>query len=206
MLSAGYNDNVFVNCPFDDAYKPLSNAIIYTVYRCGFIPQSALGEDDGLDNRLDKIVRIIENCRYGIHDISRVELNPAEFPRFNMPFELGIFFGAKKFGNKLQKSKNALVLERQKYSYQQFISDLNGIDTKAHNNDANTVIRQIRNWLTTASRRTTVPGHNIIRQEYIQFNIKLPQIALLAGLDIDDIPFNDYCQIVEEAVRIELGN
>lgn len=146
MPAAGYNDNVFVNCPFDTAYVPLLHVIIFTVYRCGFVPQSALGEDDATDNRLDKIVRIIENCKYGIHDISRIELNPLGLPRFNMPFELGIFFGAKKLGNKEQKNKNALVFEKIKFSYQQFISDLNGIDTKAHNNDPNTITRHIRNW------------------------------------------------------------
>src|SRR5258708_30366146 len=122
---------------------------------------------------------------------SRTELNPARFKRFNMPFELGIFFGAKKLGSVEQRNKNALVFERIKFSYQQYISDLNGIDTKAHNNDPNSVIRQIRNWLATASRRKTIPGHNIIIQEYAEFIIDLPDIVNFAGLDIDDIPFND---------------
>lgn len=201
---ATYNDSVFINCPFDPAYMPLFHAIIYTVYRCGFIPQSALGEDDGSDIRLDKIIRCIQNCRYGIHDISRTELNDHQFPRFNMPFELGIFFGAKRFGDKTQKNKNALVFEKIKFTYQQYISDLNGIDTKAHNNDPNIVIRNIRDWLKTASRRTTIPGHALIQREYEEFRRKLPAIIEITGLDIQDIAFNDFCQIVEEAVRKKL--
>ena len=204
MTAAGYNDNVFVNCPFDAEYTPLLRVIVFTVYRCGFTPLSALGEDDGTDNRLDKIIRLIENCRYGIHDISRIELNPAGLPRFNMPFELGIFFGAKKLGRKEQKTKNALVFERVKFSYQQYISDLNGIDTKAHNNDPDNMIKQISNWLSVASKRTTIPGHLIIRNEYNEFSALLPNIVTLAGMAMDDIPFNDYCQIVEEAVKTKL--
>lgn len=204
MASPGYNDNVFVNCPFDAEYTQLLQVIIYTVYHCGFVPQSALGEDDATDNRLDKIIRIIENCRYGIHDISRIELNSAGLPRFNMPFELGIFFGAKRLGDNEQRNKNALVFEKVKFSYQQYISDLNGIDTKAHNNDPNIIIRDIRNWLATASRRKTIPGYNVIKQEYNEFKLKLPEIVKIAGLDIDDIPFNDYCKIVEEAVKRKL--
>jgi hypothetical protein len=204
MSAVGYNDNVFVNCPFDAEYTPLLRVTVFTIYRCGFIPLSALGEDDGTDNRLDKIIRIIENCKYGIHDISRIELNPAGLPRFNMPFELGIFFGAKRLGSKEQKTKNALVFERVKFSYQQYISDLNGIDTKAHNNDPDNLIRQIRNWLSAASKRTTIPGPIIIRNEYNEFSALLPQIVELAGLEMDDIPFNDYCQIVEEAVKAKL--
>jgi hypothetical protein len=65
----------------------------------------------------------------------RTETNSESLPRFNMPFEAGLFFGARKFGNTQQKTKIALVLEREKFLYQHFISDLNGIDTKAHNNE-----------------------------------------------------------------------
>jgi len=201
MADAGYNDNVFVNCPFDDTYKPMINEIVYTIYRCGFVPQSALGEDDGSDNRLDKIIRCIDNCRYGIHDISNIELNENGFPRFNMPFESGIFFGAKKFGIKEQKNKSALIFEQVKFTYQQYISDLNGIDTKAQGNNTDVAISQIRNWLSTTSTRRTIPGYNLIKQQYDEFIKNLPAIANLAGVDVDDIPFNDYCQIVEEAIR-----
>src|SRR6266700_8285702 len=118
MKLAGYNDSVFINCPFDDKYNPMFRAIIYVVYRCGFFPKTALDEDDGTDNRLAKIMGKIKHCRYGLHDLSRIELNQDGYPRFNMPFELGIFFGAKNLGDKLQKSKNALVFEQKKYTYQ----------------------------------------------------------------------------------------
>jgi hypothetical protein len=50
---------------------------------------------------------MIRECRYGIHDLSRIELNEAQYPRFNMPFELGIFFGARYIGTGEQKKKNA---------------------------------------------------------------------------------------------------
>lgn len=130
MKSAGYNDSVFINCPFDEAYTFILHASIFTIYRCGFVPVTALNEDNGLQNRLTKIEKCIEDCRYGIHDLSRVELNPNNLPRFNMPFELGIFFGAKRFGDGHQKLKTALIFDKDRYRYQQFISDLNGIDIK----------------------------------------------------------------------------
>jgi hypothetical protein len=102
MARPGYNDSVFINCPFDDDYKPILRAIVYAIYRCGFFLQSALDEDDGTDIRLHKIFRKMRDCRYGIHDLSRIELNAVDLPRFNMPFELGVFFGAKHFGDALQ--------------------------------------------------------------------------------------------------------
>jgi hypothetical protein len=48
---------------------------------------------------LTKIQRIIRGCRFGIHDLSRVELAAANsLPRFNMPFEPGLDIAAKAFG------------------------------------------------------------------------------------------------------------
>jgi len=84
MQPGTYNDSIFINCPFDQPYIPILRALVFAIYRCGFVPKSALVEDNALDNRLDKIERSIENCRYGVHDISRTELNNHNLPRFNM--------------------------------------------------------------------------------------------------------------------------
>ena len=109
--------------------------MVFAVHDCGFIARCALEEEDASQVRIDKIYSIIADCRYGIHDISRIELDDASgFPRFNMPLELGIFLGAKKFGVEEQKKKKCLVLDREPYRYQQFISDIAGQDIQAHNN------------------------------------------------------------------------
>ena len=106
MTSPQYNDNVFLNCPFDSAYKQLFDAMVFIVHDCGFIPRCALEEEDASQVRIDKIYNIIAACRYGIHDISRTELDRTSgLPRFNMPLELGVFLGAKKFGANEQKRK-----------------------------------------------------------------------------------------------------
>jgi hypothetical protein len=36
---AAYDAGVFVNCPFDDGYKPLFNATVFAVLDCGFEPR-----------------------------------------------------------------------------------------------------------------------------------------------------------------------
>jgi hypothetical protein len=195
------NDYVFINCPFDDAYTPLLRAIVFCIYRCGFIPVTALNEDNGLDNRLHKIEECIEKCRYGIHDISRTELNENNLPRFNMPFELGIFFGAKRFGNKQQKTKSALIFDTKRYRYQEFISDLNGVDIKAHENNPRQAIRRVRDWLALSSRRTTIRGHLIIQGQFDAFTEGLPIVVANLGFEIESIPFNDFCLIVEESIK-----
>ncbi len=36
-----YENNVFINCPFDEKYNPIFNAILFTVRRCGFVLRCA---------------------------------------------------------------------------------------------------------------------------------------------------------------------
>ena len=88
MQSSDYSKNVFINCPFDSDYDPLFDAMVFAVRVCDFIPRCALEEGDASQVRIEKIYDIIADCRYGIHDISRTELDEdSELPRFNMPLE-----------------------------------------------------------------------------------------------------------------------
>ena len=60
---------------------------------------------------MDKLYNLISECRYGIHDLSGTELDPEHgLPRFNMPLELGIFLGAKRYGATPQL-KRVLILD-----------------------------------------------------------------------------------------------
>lgn len=43
-----------------------------------------------------------------------------------MPLELGTFLGAKHFGSEIQKKKTCLILDKEKFRYQKFISDIAG--------------------------------------------------------------------------------
>ena len=98
MTENRYDRRVFINCPFDGQYKPLFEAIVFAVRDCGLRPRCALELDDASEVRIDKIFKIIAECRYGVHDISRTEVASASgLPRFNMPVELGMFLAANRF-------------------------------------------------------------------------------------------------------------
>jgi hypothetical protein len=198
MKRVDYEDAVFINCPFDDAYNPILKAIIFAIYRCGFVPRSALEADNGLQSRLDKIQQVIAGCQYGIHDISRTSLNENGLPRFNMPFELGLFFGAQRYGNGQQQIKNAVIFDTERFRYQQFISDLNGVDIKEHQNKPDIAIQKIRNWLSTASGRSSIPGYAKMIAEYKLLLKKMPGILKQLHLDEANLTFNNYCLILEE--------
>lgn len=194
-----YNDNVFLNCPFDLRYKPLFDAMVFAVHDCGFIARCALEEVDASQVRIDKIYNIIGDCRYGIHDISRTELDDTSgFPRFNMPLELGVFLGAKKFGQLEHKRKYCLILDKEPYRYQEFISDIAGQDIHAHNNNAEEIVTLVRNWLSTASRRKRIPGGRKIWEHYQGFKADLPQLAQEFQLEAEALIYNDFVGMIVE--------
>jgi hypothetical protein len=125
-MPASPSASVFINCPFDKQYQPLFEAIVFCVSACGFLPRCTLELTDASEVRIENIYRLIAQCTNGIHDISRTEVDdqPYQLPRFNMPLELGIFLGAKRFGG--SSKKRCLIMDRQPYRYQRFISDIGG--------------------------------------------------------------------------------
>ena len=189
--------DVFINCPFDDGYVSLFNALVFVIYDLGFVARCAREADDSGEVRLAKIERIIEQCKYGIHDISEVTLDPVNhLPRFNMPLELGMFFGCRRFGSKAQRNKISLVLDVEPYRYQKFISDIAGHDIRSHARQADQGITVVRNWLATASKRTNIPGGAEVVNRYKRFRDDLPRLCQEAGLLPDMLTFSDLSNVI----------
>jgi hypothetical protein len=195
------NRKVFVNCPFDADYQPLFRAAVFTVARSGFDPRCALETDDASENRFEKICGIIRECRYGIHDISRTELDPkSNLPRFNMPFELGLFLGARRFGSKTQRQKRCIVFDCDRYRFQAYISDISGQDIHAHGGDVTILIVDLASWLRDQSRRPNVPGGRVIAAEFATFQQALPEICAKRQLVQEELTFGDYADMVAQYV------
>ncbi|MDO9223663.1 MAG: hypothetical protein Q7U20_08145 [Caulobacter sp.] len=109
-----------------------------------------------------------------------------------MPLELGIFLGAKRFGDKAQKLKRALILDTHQHRYQQFISDLAGMDPKPHGGDPRRMVTGVRDWLLTVSARATIPAPMPLLASYDRFVEALPTAAERAGLDVARIEYPDF--------------
>lgn len=196
-----YSINVFINCPFDDAYKPLFEALVFAITHCGFRPRCALEIDDGSLVRVDKIFRIIEECRFGLHDLSRTELDRSSgLPRFNMPLELGMFLAAKRFGEARQRTKVCLILDRDAYRYQKFVSDIAGQDIRAHGRNLGPAITVTRDWLRASSSRS-MPGGSEIHRQFRNFNSELPALCRSLSLRRAEMTFNDLTNIIVEWLR-----
>ena len=88
-----YDESVFINCPFDDDYLDIFRALVFTVHDCGFVARSAQEITDSGQVRIEKIVSLIRDCRLGIHDLSRTELDANGLPRFKHAPRAGHFLG-----------------------------------------------------------------------------------------------------------------
>jgi len=72
LPDGGFDRSVFVNCPFDDEFRPILEAILFCITDCDLFPRVSTERLDA-ENRLDKIVDLIVESRYSIHDLSRVK-------------------------------------------------------------------------------------------------------------------------------------
>lgn len=202
MPHSRYDDSVFINCPFDDEYRALFNAIVFTVQDCGFLARCALEVEDSSAVRIDRIEQIITACKYGIHDISRTELDPIyHLPRFNMPLELGLFLGAKRYGRNRQKEKRCLILDRDQYRYQKFCSDIAGQDISSHEKDSEKAIILVRNWLASSVPDNILPGGKRIVERYKLFQDDLPIYCSTFYLTVEDLTFVDFRNMVTEWLK-----
>ncbi len=199
-MPAGYDRNVFLNCPFDPAYRRLFEALLFAVHDCGFQARCALEVEDAGEERIRKIKRIIRECRYGIHDISRVQLDSRnKLPRFNMPLELGLFLGAQEYGDRTQREKRSLILDREPFRYQKFCSDIAGQDIRAHRNQPARAIAAVRAMLATAlGGAVRIPGEAKIGERFAAFQQDLPGMCGRLHLKPSELQFVERRSFVQE--------
>jgi hypothetical protein len=95
-----------------------------------------------------------------------------------------------------------LILDREKYRYQKFISDIAGQDIGAHAGRVDSLIRVIRNWLGAEGRGASLPGGVAIARRFDQFRWDLPKICEKLKLDAQDLTFSDYANVVSEWLRL----
>lgn len=197
--SSAREDSVFINCPFSDDYKKLFHCIIFCVLACGFRPRSALEASDAGDVRLDKIIRLIKESHYSIHDLSAIELDSVnKLPRFNMPFELGLVIGCKKMASGRYGNRPILVMEKYAYTSQKCLSDIAGQDLKAHQGSAIRITNIVRTWLLQQSNRTGIPGHIRVQRAFEHFSKELPDLCRTAGLEHDEISYPDFVYLAQQ--------
>jgi hypothetical protein len=118
----------------------------------------------GGPDRLTRIYRLLRRCRYSLHDLSRIQLRKGRYPRFNMPFELGL--------------ATALALARRP-AHERYVfapshrivfdvaSDLGGVDVYEHHGRGRDVMAALANAFVRRRTRSTADAaavHQTLRE------------------------------------------
>ncbi|MBC3917476.1 hypothetical protein H8L32_08330 [Undibacterium sp. CY18W] len=181
-----FETNVFINCPFDNDFKKILHPMLFTIIYHGLKPRIATERIDSGEQRISKIIELIKESKYSIHDLSRLKATTVgEIFRLNMPYELGIDAGCRHFGRGKLASKQYLVTSSEHYEYQKALSDIAGTDIAVHNNDALQTVRVIRRWIENMIGGED--GSQAIWAAYEDFNASMFDEMTNRGFDSDEI-------------------
>ena len=162
--------------------------MIFTLLYLGFEPRIASETFDSAQSRMTRILSLIGDCTFSIHDLSRISSSKKGEPsRFNMPFELGVDYGSKCFTTGPLQNKKFLILETEKYRYHKSLSDLSGHDIKHHSNNPAHIPKIIRDWLISDIDGPSIKGPSAIWYSFIDFQACLHDRLISQGHSEDDI-------------------
>ncbi len=194
-------DRVFLNIPYDKKFERLFLAYIAGISAFGMVPHATLEIPDS-SRRLEKILKLARSCEYSVHDLSRVQLDPAKprVPRFNMPFELGLCVAD---ANRREgQRQNWFIFEAEANRVDKSLSDLKGTDPKIHGATVRGVLSGLCNVFRRPGRQPSVP-----QMMQIYRGLRKNQAAILKGAGSDTLytrrVFADICVVASsEADRI----
>jgi hypothetical protein len=196
-----FERSVFVNCPFDADYLPLLRPLVFTILYLRFAPRIASERSDSGESRIDKICSLIRECRYSVHDLSRLRAGEiGEISRMNMPFEFGIEYGCRLFGAEPLTGKRCLVLEKDQHEFRKAISDLSGIDIKHHGNEPEGIVRAVRDWFVETVGLRRIHSATRIWHRFNEFTLAFYDERLADGFtnrDLDMMPIPEYIEFIE---------
>ncbi len=194
-------DRVFLNISYDKKFERLFLAYIAGISAFGMVPHATLEIPDS-SRRLEKILKLARSCEYSVHDLSRVQLDPAKprVPRFNMPFELGLCVAD---ANRREgQRQNWFIFEAEANRVDKSLSDLKGTDPKIHGATVRGVLSGLCNVFRRPGRQPSVP-----QMMQIYRGLRKNQAAILKGAGSDTLytrrVFADICVVASsEADRI----
>ena len=167
---------MFINCPVDDGYRRLLDAIVFTCVHAGYFPWMAGSTGTVAVSRVDRILEGLSLSRYSIHDLSRYVGEGSEnLARFNMPLELGMAM-ALRGRNPSANAHDWMVMTPAGHAYQRYISDLAGFDPAAHDGSQERVALAVLAWLLTREGTQSLVGPDEIIGKLPEYSARKRQL------------------------------
>lgn len=92
-----------------------------------------------------------------------------------------------------------IILEKEKHRYQKVLSDISGNDIKSHNNDSETLVRNVRNWIRELAGNS-IPSPDKIWIRYNTFYAHFELATKEAGFrkkTIEEMPIIEFIEYIK---------
>lgn len=196
-------NSIFINCPFDNEYKPMLRALLFVARFYGLEIKISLSNSDSKSNRLSRIIGLMKESKYSVHDLSRMmSKKKKEIFRMNMPFELGLDYGL------CGDEKIFLIFEDEAYKMKKALSDINAWDVRPHNNEPEQLIKEFRKWIVDNKILPAVLkdySATDIWYLYNDFYGKFSDYMTIHHLKEDEVSVNEYLGHVNKFLMDHFG-
>lgn len=190
---------IFINCPFDEEYLPLLRALLFVSKFFGLEVKIASTELDSKSNRLARIISLMKESKYSVHDLSKMKsVKEGEYYRMNMPFELGLDYG---LGG---DEKEFLIFENEPYKLKLALSDINGWDVRPHLNNPETLVRELRKWIVVKcgiSRKFRSFSYSDVWYKYNDFYGSFSDYMTIHHLKDEEISIAEYLEYIDSYLK-----
>ena len=191
---------IFINCPFDKDYLPLLRALLFVSRFYNLEVKIASSDLDSKSNRLARIIALMKDSKYSIHDLSRMKADKVgEYYRMNMPFELGLDYGLG------EQQKVFLIFENEPYKLKIALSDINGWDVRPHFDNPETLIMEFRRWIVAnsdVSKTLKDFSSSDIWYKYNDFYGSFSDHMTIHHLKDEEVSISEYLEYIDSYLKV----
>lgn len=123
-----------------------------------------------------------------------------------MPFELGLYIEAMRFATSSNPGRQCLVMDRERYRYQKFLSDIAGQDIVEHRNRINSIVQHVRDFLRSCTEKHSIPAGLEILKDYRAFGHELPDLCRKRRLEARSLDYTDLNYLVLSWLEVDAMN
>ena len=100
--------------------------------------------------------------------------------------------------------KRCLILGQKLHDFKKAVSDISGVDIKAHSNEPDEIVRAVRDWFVETVGLRGIKTATIVWYRFNDFTTAFYEKMLAAGSperDIERMPVSEYIDYIRDWVR-----
>jgi hypothetical protein len=185
--------NVFINCPFDEDYRPCFEALLFIVAASGYTVRCALEDADGASIRFDKLRKLIAESPHTIHDLLPHRAQQGCVATLQHAIRARACHGSEVLWQPQAATQQCAHSGAQGLHSDAYLSDLGGNDPASHNGDPLQLMAAVTRFLHASPTGKVLAGPKSVFVRFTRFKEGLQTMAGALQRDLHEIhPFREY--------------